>query len=70
MRTEKQKSRYISYLLRLWETVDGEEHIWRASLERPGGETRVSFASMPELIAYLQKVLEESGDFKGLPAGD
>ncbi|MFN2108569.1 MAG: hypothetical protein ACK2UI_02820 [Anaerolineae bacterium] len=46
---------YLSYLLRLWETSDGEKEIWRASVERPGtGECR-SFADVQALFEFLQR---------------
>ena len=47
------KGRYISYLLRLWETIDGEQHIWHATLESPAGGERYSFASLEDLLAFL-----------------
>ena len=45
---------YLSYLLRLWETSDGEKEVWRASLESPGTGERRSFASLEDLVAFLQ----------------
>jgi len=52
--TEK-KPRYMSYLLRLWETSDGGEQIWRASLESPGSGKRRGFADLAELIDFLHQ---------------
>ncbi len=49
------KTRYLSYLLRLWETTDGEEHLWRASLECPGTGDRLGFPTIEALFAYLQQ---------------
>lgn len=54
MRREKKQARYIAYLLRLWETSDGDAQIWRASLEIPATGERRGFASLEELFAYLQ----------------
>ena len=47
------KRRYLSYLLRLWQTSDGEEHVWRASLECPGTGERRGFASLKDLFDFL-----------------
>lgn len=55
MRQEKPKTRYVSYLLRLWETSDGEHAIWRASLECPGTGERHGFADIEALLAYLRQ---------------
>jgi len=46
--------RYLSYMLRLWETSNGEKQIWRASLESPGSGQRRGFASLQSLIDYLE----------------
>ncbi len=48
------RSRYLSYLLRLWQTHDGETWIWRASLESPGTGDRHGFASLKALIDFLE----------------
>ena len=46
---------YLSYLLRLWQTSDGEKEIWRASVERPGTGERCSFADVQALFEFLQR---------------
>ena len=46
---------YFSYLLRLWQTSDGEAAIWRASLEIPGSGEQRSFADFEALIRFLRK---------------
>jgi hypothetical protein len=51
--TNKQQ-RYLSYLLRLWQTSDDGEQIWRASLESPGTGERQGFASIEDLICFLR----------------
>lgn len=56
MRQERQ--RYLSYLLRLWQTSDGEKQIWRASLESPGAGERQGFASLEDLFKFLQAQIE------------
>lgn len=45
---------YLSYLLRLWQTDDDGELIWRASLETPGTRKRYGFASLNDLFDFLQ----------------
>lgn len=63
------KTRYLSYLLRLWETADGEQRFWRASLERPGTGERRSFATIEALFAYLrQETQSESPQHRTPPA--
>jgi hypothetical protein len=52
------KGRYISYLLRLWETTDGEQHIWHTTLESPAGGERYSFASLAELLTFLESAMQ------------
>ena len=46
--------RYLSYMLRLWQTSDGGRLVWRASLESPSTHERQGFASMQELFDFLQ----------------
>jgi hypothetical protein len=48
------RSRYVSYLLRLWQTRDGETWVWRASLESPGTGDRHGFASLKALFEFLE----------------
>jgi hypothetical protein len=47
------EQRYISYLLRLWQTCDGKTQIWRASLESPGTGERRGFADLESLFDFL-----------------
>ncbi|MCP4539362.1 MAG: hypothetical protein GY832_19675 [Chloroflexi bacterium] len=52
---KKQQQRdYLSYLLRLWQTGDDENVVWRALLENPFTEERHGFASLQDLFAFLQ----------------
>jgi hypothetical protein len=48
------QQRYLSYLLRLWQTSDDGEQVWRASLESPGTGERQGFASIEDLIVFLR----------------
>jgi len=48
-------SRYLAYMLRLWQ-VDRQDHPeWRASLESPHTGERLGFADMAQLLAFLQE---------------
>jgi len=54
--------RYLSYLLRLWQTGDRGKLIWRASLESPGTGERHGFASIGELLSFLQARMQSPDD--------
>lgn len=56
MRRGDQVPHYFSYLLRMWQTADGEEHVWRASLESPGSGERRGFSSLAALVEYLEQI--------------
>jgi hypothetical protein len=45
---------YFSYLLRLWQTSDGEALSWRVSLEEPGTQRRWGFATLDQLVSFLR----------------
>jgi hypothetical protein len=49
------KPRYVSYLLRLWQTESEGQLVWRASLESPQTGERLGFGSLDELIAFLRE---------------
>ena len=49
-----EQRRYLAYLLRLWQTSDGERLVWRASLESPSTHERQGFASLQDLFDFLQ----------------
>lgn len=51
----KEHRRYLSYMLRMWETCNGESQIWRASLESPGGGERRGFANLQSLMDFLER---------------
>ncbi len=48
------RPRYLSYLLRLWQTSDNNNQVWRASLESPGTGERRGFASLRDLFDFLE----------------
>ena len=54
MPKQQSQPRYLSYLLRLWQTSDGKTSVWRASLQSPGSEERLGFASLEELLDFLR----------------
>jgi hypothetical protein len=62
----KSQQRYLSYLLRLWQTSDGGKQVWRASLESPGTGERQGFASLEDLFEFLQaQTKPEDEEFYG-----
>jgi len=50
----KQQRRYLSYLLRLWQESGGDAPLWRASLERAQDGERLGFASLEDLVAFVE----------------
>ena len=50
--------RYESYLLRLWESDEDSQLIWRASLESTDTGERHGFADLASLFAYLETVCQ------------
>ncbi len=57
-----EQQRYLSYLLRLWQTSDGEDQVWRASLETPGTGERQGFASLRDLADFLLAQTESQNE--------
>ena len=62
MAEQQREQRYLSYLLRLWQTRDGRKQVWRASLERPGSEERLGFASIKDLLEFLEAQTGSQGE--------
>jgi hypothetical protein len=50
-----QHSRYLAYMLRLWEVRAGSEQVWRASLESPHTGERHGFGDLQALFAFLEE---------------
>jgi len=50
---------YRAYLLRVWRVQQADRAVWRASLEDPHTGERRGFASLAQLIDYLQQTLEK-----------
>jgi hypothetical protein len=62
MTKQQPQQRYLSYLLRLWQTSDGKGTVWRASLQSPSSEERHGFASLEELMQFLKAQAEQPED--------
>jgi len=56
------QTRYLAYLLRLWQTGDEGEQVWRASLEVPGTGERHGFADMQDLVDFLMTQINMEQD--------
>ena len=56
--SEKQQ-RYLSYLLRLWQTESKGLLVWRASLEDARTGERQGFAGIDALLAFLREQANE-----------
>ena len=59
---------YESFLLRLWESDEASQLVWRASLESTDTGERRGFADLDSLFAYLSRVCRTlpPDDAKGL----
>ena len=55
---KEQPHGYLSYLLRLWLSNDGEKTAWRISLESIQTRKRKGFASIEELVVYLKRKMD------------
>lgn len=62
---------YVSYLLRIWQGNNGQEPIWRASLQSSLTGERQVFASLDHLFAFLRRrVGSACSDGQGEVAAD
>jgi hypothetical protein len=50
----EEQRRYMSYLLRLWQTSSGDELVWQASLESSQTGERQGFTSLDALFDFLR----------------
>ena len=48
-------SRYLAYMLRLWQVETEAGRAWRASLESPHTGERLGFAGVAALVAFLEE---------------
>jgi hypothetical protein len=51
----EERRRYVSYLLRLWQTEHEGALVWRASLQSAYAGERWGFATLDELCAFLEQ---------------
>ena len=66
-----ERRRYASYLLRLWQTRHDGVLFWRASLESAATGERQGFASLADLVAFLeQEIAPVNKDEPHSPKGD
>jgi hypothetical protein len=61
----REHGRYLSYLLRLWQTKREGEWVWRASLQKARTNERVSFPDLDALCRYLLREIQVSGSGQG-----
>ena len=66
MNTEKYHR--LSFLLCLWCVDEAGRSNWRASLEMPGTEKRIGFASLEHLLIYLLDLCENQNDVENKEA--
>jgi hypothetical protein len=57
--------RYLSYLPRLWQASSGGELVWRASLEDPHTGARRGFATLADLVAFLEEEMKNCPQTRG-----
>ncbi len=68
---DQDQPRYVSYLLRLWQTQHAGALVWRASLQSAHTGERRGFASLAELTAFLEQETAPLDEGKPrTPAGD
>jgi hypothetical protein len=47
------ESRYLAFLLRMWQVNSNDYTVWRASLENPHTGERHAFASLEDMCLFL-----------------
>ena len=55
-------SHYFSFLLRLWQVPTDRENALRVMLENVLTGEKCGFASLEELLAYLNQVIEQENE--------
>ena len=58
MSIEKSRVHVLAYMLRMWQISDGEQPVWRASLQDVYTGERLGFADLDEATAYLRRRLD------------
>ncbi len=54
MNEPQDQHRYFAYLLRMWQTNEGDASVWHASLENPHTGERLGFADLDRLCTFLK----------------
>ncbi len=54
--------RYCAYLLRCWQSSEGEKLAWRASLEDPHTGERIGFATFDAAVDFLRERIQVMGE--------
>jgi hypothetical protein len=49
------KSRYLAFLVRMWQPGDEGKPVWRASVDNPHTAERHYFADLEALFAFLEE---------------
>jgi|AutmiccommuBRH23_1029490.scaffolds.fasta_scaffold00039_103 hypothetical protein len=49
-------NKYFSFLLRIWQLENQDQHEWFASLEEPKSREVVYFKDMEELFVFLRRL--------------
>ena len=57
-------ARYHAFLLRLWQTGEGEAAVWRVLLEDPRTGERHGFADLDSLSAFLNEICHAAEENK------
>lgn len=68
----ERQTRYVSYLLRLWQDNDDQNPMWRASLQNSLTGERMAFASVDQMFAFVHRQLGLARNKRdnGQPDGD
>jgi hypothetical protein len=60
MKSVEKEKQYRSFLLRLWKDELNGKRNWRISLENPFTRERRGFATLEDLIKYLEILIQEN----------
>jgi hypothetical protein len=56
---KNRRQNYLSYLLRVWRTGSDKDGVWLASLTNPFTGEQLGFASLKELLSFLQSRVDD-----------
>ena len=59
----------LAYLLRLWRITDGDEQVWRASLQDVRTGERLGFPSLDDAVGYVRAQIGAQSNAAGKEAG-